>query len=75
MVYVMIPFNPILIPKRKTMVDCLENVIVSLYAKGMRVSDIEEQVREVYNLDVYQSTILQITDAIKLISSLGKTVH
>ena len=28
-------FNPMLIPKRKTMVDGIENVIVSLYAKGM----------------------------------------
>lgn len=57
-------FNPILIPKRKSMVDGLENVIVSLYAKGMSVSDIEEQVREVYNFDVSQSTISRITDAI-----------
>lgn len=57
-------FTPILIPKRKSMVDGLENVIVSLYAKGMSVSDIEEQVREVYNFDVSQSTISRITDAI-----------
>src|SRR5690606_39598071 len=41
-------FNPMLIPKRQSMVDGLENVIVSLYAKGMTVSDIEEQIREVY---------------------------
>ena len=34
-------FNPMLIPKRKSMVEGLENVIVSLYAKGMSVSDIE----------------------------------
>lgn len=46
------------------MVEGLENVIVSLYAKGMSVSDIEEQIREVYNFDVSQSTISRITDAI-----------
>ena len=57
-------FNPMLIPKRKSMVEGLENVIVSLYAKGMSVSDIEEQIREVYNFDVSQSTISRITDAI-----------
>ena len=34
-------FNPMLVPKRKSMVDGLENVIVSLYAKGMSNSDIE----------------------------------
>ncbi len=53
-----------LIPKRKSIVEGLENVIVSLYAKGMSVSDIEEQIREVYNFDVSQSTISRITDAV-----------
>ena len=42
-------FNPIIVPKRQNMLDGLENVIVSLYAKGMSNSDIEEQIREVYN--------------------------
>ena len=28
-------FNPMIVPKRKNMVDGIENVIVSLYAKGM----------------------------------------
>ena len=46
------------------MVDGLENVIVSLYAKGMSTADIEEQLREVYNFDVSPSTISRITDTI-----------
>lgn len=46
------------------MVEGIENVIVSLYAKGMSVSDIEEQIREVYNFDVSESTISRITDAV-----------
>ena len=57
-------FNPMLIPKRKSMVEGIENVIVSLYAKGMSVSDIEQQIREVYNFDVSESTISRITDAV-----------
>jgi len=57
-------FNPMLVPKRTSMVDGIENVIVSLYAKGMSNSDIEEQIREVYNFDVSTSTISRITDAI-----------
>ena len=56
------------------MVEGLENVIVSLYAKGMSESDIEEQVREVYNFDVSQSTISRITDAITAESLPGKIV-
>ena len=57
-------FNPMLVPKRKNIVDGIENVIISLYAKGMSNSDIEEQIREVYNFDVSTSTISRITDSI-----------
>ena len=53
-----------LIPKRKSMVEGIENVIVSLYAKGMSVSDIEAQIKEVYNFEVSPSTISRITDSI-----------
>ena len=57
-------FNPMIIPKRESMDEGVENVIVSLYTKGMSVSDIEEQIRDVYEFDVSQSTIFRITDAI-----------
>ncbi len=42
----------------------IENVIISLYAKGMSNSDIEEQIREVYDFDVSTSTISRITDKV-----------
>ena len=45
------------------MVYGLENVSVSLYAKRMSVSDIEEQIREVYNFDI-SSSISRITDTV-----------
>lgn len=57
-------FNPVLVPKRKSMVEGIENVIVSLYAKGMSVSDIEEQIKEVYDISVSASTISRITDRV-----------
>jgi len=57
-------FNPMIVPKRQSMVDGIENVIVSLYAKGMSVSDIEEQILEIYNFDISTSTISRITDKI-----------
>ncbi|WP_260319825.1 transposase [Pedobacter cryoconitis] len=40
-------FNPIIVPKRHNMIDGVEKVIVSLYAKAMRVSDIENMMRDV----------------------------
>ena len=57
-------FNPMVVPKRGNMVDGIENVIVSLYAKGMSNSDIEEQIREVYNFDISTSTISRITEKV-----------
>jgi len=57
-------FEPILVPKRHNIIDGLENIIISFYAKGMSVSDIEEQIREMYGFDVSTSTISRITDAV-----------
>jgi len=57
-------FSPMLVRKRQSMVDGIENVIISLYAKGMSNSDIEEQIRDVYDIDVSTSTISRITDRI-----------
>lgn len=57
-------FNPIIVPKRESMVEGIEEVIVSLYAKGMSVSDIEEQIRDIYQFEVSSSTISRITSRI-----------
>ncbi len=57
-------FNPMIVLKRQNMVDGIENVIISLYAKGMSNSDIEEQISEVFGFDVSTTTISRITDLI-----------
>jgi putative transposase len=57
-------YSPMIVPKRRSIIDGIENVIISLYAKGMTNSDIEEQIREVYNFDVSTSTISRITDRV-----------
>lgn len=57
-------FNPIIVPKRESMVEGIEEVIVSLYAKGMSVSDIEEQIKDVYKFEVSSSTISRITSRV-----------
>jgi len=57
-------FNPMLVPKRKNIIDGIETVIVSMYAKGMSVSDIEQQLKDIYSFDVSTSTISRITEAV-----------
>ena len=57
-------FNPMTVNKiDRTTVD-IQNIIISLYAKGMSNSDIEEQMREIYDLNTSKSTIFRITDRI-----------
>ena len=41
-------FAPILVPKRQTRIDGLDQKILSLYAKGMSLSDIKIQIQELY---------------------------
>lgn len=57
-------FTPQVVPKRKSIIEGIENIIISLYAKGMPTSDIEEQIKEVYDFDISTSTISRITDRI-----------
>ncbi len=57
-------FNPMIVPKRENMLDGLENIIISFYAKGMSNSDIEEQIREMYDFNVSTTTISRITDRV-----------
>ena len=57
-------FNPMLIKKRQSTADGVENIIISLYAKGMTTSDIEQQIHELYDFNISTATISRITDKI-----------
>lgn len=54
-------FEPIILPKRKRMIDRIEDVIISLYAKGMSTRDIETQIKDIYGVSVSSSSISNIT--------------
>jgi putative transposase len=55
-------FEPALIPKRQTRIDGLDQKIISLYAKGMSLSDIKIQIEELYGAEVSESLISKVTD-------------
>jgi len=57
-------FEPQLVPKRSRLSEGIENLIISLYAKGMSNSDIEDQLNELYGFSVSTSTISVVTDKI-----------
>ena len=58
-------FEPQLVKKNQTSVSQdVENKILSMYAKGMTTSDIESHIRDIYGLEVSDSTISRVTDKI-----------
>ena len=57
-------FEPAIIPKGKTRIEGLDQKIISLYAKGMSVSDIKLQIQELYGAEISESLISRITDGV-----------
>jgi len=58
-------FTPQLIKKNQTtLTGDIEEKIISMYAKGMTTSDIESHIRDIYGIEVSDSSISRITDKI-----------
>ena len=58
-------YEPQLIKKyQNTVTQDMEEKILSMYAKGMSTGDIESHMRELYDIDISDSTISRITDKI-----------
>ncbi len=57
-------FEPVLVPKRSRFVEGIEEIIISLYARGMSVRDIETQIREIYGVNVSDATISNVTSRV-----------
>ena len=58
-------FEPQIIKKRQTSIGRdLEDKIISMYAKGMTTSDIEDHVSDLYGIEISDSTVSRITDKI-----------
>ena len=49
---------------QNTVTQDMEEKILSMYAKGMTTGDIESHMRELYDIDISDSTISRITDKI-----------
>jgi len=58
-------YEPKLVGKHQKMLnDEIERKIISMYAKGMTTGDMEAHIRDLYGLDISDSTISRITDKI-----------
>jgi len=58
-------FEPQILKKNQTSVSQdIEEKILSMYAKGMTTADIEEHIRDIYGIEVSDTTVSRITDKI-----------
>jgi transposase-like protein len=57
-------FEPVVIPKHQSRGLNIEKLVISLYAKGMSVSDIEEEMKEIYEINLSTSAISIITNKV-----------
>ena len=58
-------FDPQLLKKNQTSISQdIEEKILSMYAKGMTTSDIEAHIRDIYGVEVSDTTVSRITDKI-----------
>jgi putative transposase len=57
-------FEPAIVKKKQSRIAGLDQKIVSLYTKGMSLSDIKLQLQELYDADVSESLISKITDSV-----------
>ena len=57
-------FEPQIVPKAETRLDGFDDKIISLYARGMTVREIQGHLRELYAVDVSPDLISRVTDAV-----------
>ena len=54
-------FNPVIVPKRKTLLMDTADTIMMMYAKGNSVRDIKELVKQIYNVEINENFISETT--------------
>jgi len=57
-------FAPQIVRKGQRRLDGIDKLVISLYARGMTVRDIQAHLREIYEVDVSPDLISRITDAV-----------
>ncbi|MBB1034789.1 IS256 family transposase [Dietzia sp. CQ4] len=57
-------FEPVIVPKRARRVGKVEDMILSLYARGMTTRDISSHMEEIYGSTVSAATISRVTDVV-----------
>jgi transposase-like protein len=57
-------FDPVIVPKGATRLKGFNDRIISLYARGMTVRDVQAHLEEIYGVEVSPDLISKVTDAV-----------
>lgn len=57
-------FEPSIVKKSQSEISEFDEKIISMYAKGMTVRDIQEHIKDIYGVDISPTTISNITDKV-----------
>ncbi len=58
-------FDPVILKKNQTSIsEEVEEKIISMYTKGMTTTDIGDHIRDIYGIEVSESTVSRITDKV-----------
>ena len=57
-------FEPKIVPKGQTRFEGFDDLILSLYARGMTTREIKQHLEEIYQVEVSPTLISQVTDAV-----------
>ncbi len=57
-------FEPEIIKKRQKVLQGFDNIVISMYAKGNSLKDIQDTIKEIYSIDLSPSTLSEMTSAV-----------
>ena len=55
-------FEPIIIPKNKRNISRIEEKVIVLYGRGMSTRDINEQIKDIYGIELSAGMVIKILD-------------
>ena len=57
-------FEPEIIKKRQKVLQGFDNIVISMYAKGNSLKDIQDTIKEIYSIDLSPTTLSEMTRAV-----------
>ena len=57
-------FEPQIVKKRQKVLEGFDNLVISMYARGISLEDIKETIREIYSIELSEETLSNMTKSV-----------